>query len=569
MLLLIFFAFIAGIVTILSPCILPLLPIVLSSSLTEGKRRPYGIVLGFVLSFTFFTLALATVVRLTGLPADLLRNIAIFAIAIFGVFLLVPQSQVWLEKLVSRFSNLVPSTQNRTGFGGGLIIGLSLGLLWAPCVGPILAAVITLALTSSVTLSAVLITLAYALGTAIPMFLIIQGGRQLLQKIPWLLRNSAKIQQAFGAVMILIAIAMWLNLDRRFQTYILQAFPEYGAGLTSFENNLSVQQNLDRLTGRETSFTAPGLRADGLQAPDFNEGGPWINSQPLSLAGDLKGKVVLVDFWTYSCINCIRTFPYLKGWYDTYKDQDFVIVGVHSPEFEFEKNYDNVLQATQDFGLTYPVVLDNQFAIWDAYQNRFWPAHYLIDKDGKIRYTHFGEGAYEETEAAIRALLQEAGQSPSASAEPSSEFSPNTRITPETYLGFNRLDRFAGSPLPQLGTQTYSLPLVLRADEVAYQGEWTLDPESASPAPGAALEIEFTARDVYLVMTAASEAQVRVLLDGEVIPPSVAGEDVKDGLVTLDKDRLYSLVKLQSPSRHTLRLEFLNPGIKVFAFTFG
>ena len=246
MLLLILFAFIAGVVTILSPCILPILPIVLSGSLGEGKKKPLGIITGFILSFTFFTLFLSLIVTITNLSADDLRNISVVIILFFGISLLVPKFQVFLEQLFSKLSNFAPQKQH-SGFFGGLLIGFSLGLIWTPCVGPILASVITLAATNSVTSTAAFITLAYAIGTAIPMLGVMYLGRNLFQKVPWLLPNTAKIQKGFGIVMIFVAIALFFNLHRSFQTFVLETFPSYSKTLTGFENNEAVKKNLKEL----------------------------------------------------------------------------------------------------------------------------------------------------------------------------------------------------------------------------------------------------------------------------------------------------------------------------------
>ncbi len=384
MLILAFFAFIAGFVTILSPCILPILPIVLSTGLTGGHKRPLGVVAGFVLSFSLFTLFLSTLVQATGISADSLRALSVVIIIFFGLTLLLPQFQVMMEKLFSKLSSHIsPKASQGSGFFGGFLLGLSLGLIWTPCVGPIIASVITLAATSSVTASAAIITFAYSLGTAIPMFAITYGGRKLLLKVPWLLKNTAKVQKVFGILMMLVAVGIFFNIDRKFQAWVLETFPQYGVGLTSFEDNDLVKEKLEDMED------APPLKEDidsmvYPQAPEIMPGA-WLNSEPLTLSS-LRGKVVLIDFWTYTCINCIRTFPYLKNWYDKYKDEGFVLIGVHTPEFEFEKDIDNLRDALTDYDLKYPVVQDNDYKTWRAYQNRYWPAHYLIDKNGLIRY---------------------------------------------------------------------------------------------------------------------------------------------------------------------------------------
>jgi cytochrome c biogenesis protein CcdA/thiol-disulfide isomerase/thioredoxin len=563
MILLILFAFLAGIVTVLSPCILPLLPIILSSSGSAGKAKPLGVVLGFVASFTFFTLFLSTLVTISGLSADLLRSFSIVILAVFGLTLLVPKVQLQLEILSSKIAGFAPSTQGRTGFWGGVVIGASLGLLWTPCVGPILAAVISLAITGSVTTQAFLITLSYALGTALPMFGIMIVGSTALTRVPWLVRNTALIQKAFGVLMILTALGIYLQIDRKFQSYILETFPNYGVGLTRFEETASVLTNLEIISG-ETMLN--NKQSDNNLAPELILGGVWLNSEPLHLS-ELRGKVVLVDFWTYSCINCQRTFPYLRAWHEKYQDDGLVIIGVHSPEFEFEKNPENVRQAAADFGLTYPIMQDNDFATWRAYKNRYWPAKYLLDQNGVIRYTHFGEGKYDQTEAVIQELLEEIGSEVSGEKISNEEYRNYAR-TPELYLGYERLERLA-SPEDFIANQTttFSSPEVLPNNSFAYQGDWLLMPEYAAPSKGARLYLNFEAKEVFLVARSRSKvSQIKIELDGAT---KYFGEDSEAGMVTIDADRLYKLINLPNPGKHQLKIEFLDSDVEIYAFTFG
>lgn len=584
MFILILFAFIAGIVTILSPCILPILPIVLSGGVTGGKQRPFGIITGFIVSFTFFTLFLATIVRITGVSADILRTISVIIVAVFGVALLIPQFQVELEKLFSKLAGSVSGVQAKaqnvkSDYLAGVLIGVSLGLVWTPCVGPILASVITLAATASVTLGALIITLAYSVGTAIPLFIITYGGRELLQKHPWLLNNSRKIQQIFGILMLLTAVAIFFNIDRKFQTYVLEKFPQYGTGLTQIEDNQAVRDALEGVSKEPMDETKIGkpmsdvVKTDLGAAPDFIAGGQWFNSEPLTMAG-LRGKVVLVDFWTYTCINCIRTLPYVKSWHEKYADKGLVIVGVHTPEFAFEKEADNVEKAIADFEIKYPVVQDNDYATWRAYNNRFWPAKYLIDKDGRIRYTHFGEGDYDETEQMIQELLGETGATVDMPIS-NPTYDVKTR-TPETYLGLDRMQYFDSNPNPILNQAVnYALNASQPApNSFGFVGTWTVGDEFAHPEKGASLQQTFNAQQVYLVMhpTNGAAARIRLLLDGlPVLPNQFGGADVKntDSEIVVDTDRLYHLIKLDSPGEHVLTIEFLDGNIEVFAFTFG
>ncbi|MDQ3008162.1 MAG: cytochrome c biogenesis protein DipZ [bacterium] len=573
MLVLLIFAFIAGIVTVLSPCILPILPLILSSSVKTEKGRSLGIVLGFITSFTFFTLFLSTLVRVLDIDPSILRTVAMVMIAILGLSLLLPNLQLQIEQFVARhlsFAARFQQTQSKKkGLLGGFLVGISLGLLWTPCVGPILAAVITLAASSSVTLGSVLITLAYSLGTAIPMFAIIYSGQRLLSAVPWLAQRATRIQQVFGVVMILLAVALFFNYDRQFQTWVLTKYPQYGAGLTAIEDNQAVETALNRLSGRSDQPNVPTatLFSPTTKAPEFTGATGWLQSDPLTLAGDLRGKVVLVDFWTYSCINCIRTFPYLTEWYDKYKDQGFVIVGVHSPEFEFEKSAENVTQAANDFGLTYPIVQDNNFDIWQAYENRYWPAHYLIDKEGYIRYTHFGEGKYQETENAIRELL---GEQPLLGDEVSSP-AGSSRNTPETYLGWSRAEAYSLSTRIRANeSSTFTLSEDLEPNAVGLGGTWFSHAEHArAEGDTPTLRLDFTARDVYLVMEPGTETgEVEVLLDGQPLPAELQTADSAGGTITIDKPRKYDVVTLPENGRHVLELRF-SGGVKAFAFTFG
>lgn len=573
MILLIAFAFLAGVVTILSPCILPVLPIILSSSVdASGKRRPLGVIVGFVASFTFFTLFLSTLVRLIGIPATALRQVSTFILAILGLTLLVPKVQLVVEQLFSRIAQFTPNSQKRAGFAGGVVIGFSLGLLWTPCVGPILASVISLAITGTVTVQAAIITLAYSLGTAIPMFAIMLTGGAALRKVPWLVRNTANIRQGFGVLMILTAIGIFFSIDRRFQAWILQTFPQYGVGLTKFEDNEPVKQRLKNLREPPVDETMIGkpvsqlTQPKGILAPALIPGGEWFNSMPLQLS-DLRGKVVLIDFWTYSCINCQRTLPYLRTWWNKYQNQGLVIIGVHSPEFEFEKKPSNVGQAIADFKLEYPVMQDNDFATWRAYQNRYWPAKYLIDKDGYIRYTHFGEGNYDETEMMIQELLQETGAPVSADTIENSPYQIYSR-TPELYLGYSRI-QYLASPERILRDKParYSSPDKLSANLFGFEGEWTIRQEYASPSKGSQLYLNFDSKEVFLVARPTDNVgTIKVYLDGQM---QAFGADNNDGLVTIDSDRLYRLIELDDPDRHELRIEFEDDNVEVYAFTFG
>ncbi len=582
MVILTIFAFLAGIVTVLSPCILPVLPIVLSGSVGEGKRRPLGVVTGFVLSFTFFTLFLSSIVQATGISAGALRSFSVVVIIGFGLSLVIPQVQAVLERFFTFFSRFSPRGSHE-GFSGGVFVGLSLGLIWTPCVGPILASVISLAITGSVSGSAAIITLAYAIGTALPMLAIARGGRQLLNKAPFLVQNTGTIQKAFGVLMIVTGLAIHFNVDRQFQTWILDRFPNYGTGLTRLEEIDLVTNQLDSL-GAGNDMDAGGKPMFSLleeniypPAPELIGGTQWINSEPLTLANELSGKVVLIDFWTYSCINCIRTFPYVTEWYEKYKDQGFVIIGVHSPEFEFEKDTQNVLEAMADYGIEYPVVQDNEFKIWRAYQNRYWPAHYLIDKQGNVRYTHFGEGKYLETENKIRELLGETAISDQAEDEVSTA---RRRQTPEIYLGYKRAAHYTSeNSIAEDQVDEYQFSNTLADDDVGISGAWLVEAERISAQEqDATLSGNFLGQKFHLVLspddnfsTGSEGTQtVQILLNGQPVPLEYQTQDMnEEGRIVIDRPRKYDLLDLGDDyGRHRIDIIF-DEGVSAYAFTFS
>jgi len=547
---LILFAFLGGVVTILSPCILPILPIILSGSVGGGKNKPYGIVLGFIASFTFFTLFLTTIVRLTGVSPNILRNVSVVILAVFGLSLIVPQIQAKIEHMFSRFASRVPNQQKREGFGGGIIVGFSLGLLWTPCVGPILASVITLALTGSVNAAAFIITLAYALGTALPMLAIMYGGRQLLNRTPWLTSNLGNIQKGFGVVMIITAGLILFNVDRGIQSYLLEKFPNYGSGLTSLEDNSIVRDSLDKIDsdGDKSEVQSAIEGEDYPIAPELIVGGEWINSEPLKLS-DLRGKVVLLDVMTYSCINCIRTFPYLNDWYEKYSDDGLVIIGIHTPEFEFEKDVDNVKKALDDFGIKFPVMQDNDYKTWRAYGNRYWPRKYLLNQEGRIVYDHIGEGKYEETEKLIQELLEKDVSLSSIEEESVKAGSP------ETYFGASRNSLLANGEARKIGVQNFTIPETIDKNMLYLGGDWDIRNEYASNlSAGAKIVFPYTSMKVFMV--AGSEEGVRIKVNGS--------EEIY-----IKEEKLYKLLEWDDAIEGVLEIEVLDPGLEVFTFTFG
>jgi cytochrome c biogenesis protein CcdA/thiol-disulfide isomerase/thioredoxin len=549
-LLLLGIGFLAGAITALSPCVLPVLPIVLAGGVNGGRLRPYAIITGIVASFTLFTLVAAWLLDLAGLPQDFLRNLAIAMLFVVAATLIVPPFAHLLER------PLYALTRRRFGDGGGgLLLGLSLGLVFVPCAGPVLAAISVLAAERQIGGEAVLLTLSYALGAAVPMLAIALGGRRIAAPLR---SRSAILRPAAGGVIALAALAIAFGVDQRFQTSI----PGYTEALQErIERNSAAKEELARVTGVRRAATAraeSGLDDFG-QAPELAGLTNWINTPngaSRSLGG-LRGKVVLIDFWTYSCINCLRTLPYLKAWDKAYRAGGLAIVGVHTPEFAFEREPDNVRNAVRDLGIQYPVALDNDYDTWNAFSNQYWPAKYFIDRRGHLRWAHFGEGEYDRSEQVIRELLAEGGEPPERVAAVGADGpAPGELITPESYLGYERLDRYAGSPIRPDSPADYEFPRVpLPPSHLAYAGRWTVEGERAVAGLGARLRLQFRSADVFLVL--AGGGRVDVWLDGK-----------RRRTVSVREARLYPLLRLGKVRDGLLELS-LTPGVAAYAFTFG
>ena len=573
------FAFLSGLVTIFAPCIWPLLPIILSSSTTGGKKKPLGITLGIIVSFGIFTLTISYIVSLIPFDPTILRYIAVFVIGFLGLTLMVPKLTQILEGYVSKLSSSFrPVNTTGTGFTSGFITGISLGIVWTPCAGPILATIATLAATQAVNFQIVLVTVAYLIGVGIPLYFFSLLGQSVFSKSRFLSKYTGRIQQIFGVIMILTAVAIATNYDRTLQARLLDAFPSYSQFIINLETAEPVKKELDKLRNpdAEEQIDMPFPKASDTslpvitKAPDFVGIENWLNSDSLTIES-LRGKVVLIDFWTYTCINCIRTLPYVTSWYEKYKDKNFIVVGVHTPEFEFEKNTTNVANAIKQYNITYPVAQDNDYATWRAYDNHYWPAKYLIDKDGNIRYFHFGEGKYEETEKAIQMLIKQTGMTVDEKTTAEEDSFSAMPQTPETYLGYGRMERFEGQI--KQGLNSYTFPKTLNRDSIAFSGIWDVQEEkSISTKQGSQLMLKFYASKVFLVITPkSSEDKIQVIIDRDADAVDFYnGKDVVDGYVKLDVPRLYELIDLKDESNeHELILEFENEGTEVYAFTFG
>jgi cytochrome c biogenesis protein CcdA/thiol-disulfide isomerase/thioredoxin len=561
------FAFLSGLLTIAAPCIWPLLPIVLSSSATGGKRKALGITIGVMASFAFFTLTLSYLVKLVPFDPNLLRYFAGFIIIILGLSLLIPKLSQVLESWVSRLSaKFGGRTYQSGGFGAGLLTGVSLGIVWSPCAGPILATVAALSITQSVNAQVVLVTLFYVLGIGIPLFLFTILGSHLFQNTRFISRFTGRLQQIFGVVIIATAILILTGYDKVLQVKLLNAFPALSNFTISLDNSQQVRNSLDQLKKEQLHLAGDSQTLEGSElsnlgkAPEFVGITKWLNTeQPLTMS-ELKGKVVLIDFWTYTCINCIRTLPFVTSWYDKYSSLGFVVVGVHTPEFEFEKNTGNVLSAIKQYNIHYPVAQDNNFLTWNAYSNQYWPAEYLIDVKGNIRRVHFGEGEYDETEKAIQELLKEAGQDIRVPMTDYPDQTPKSRLSPESYLGSDRMAYLYPNGRVGSGGMDFALGSNIPLNSFSFGGGWVVSSDMAESGKGAVLDYHFLASKVFLVMKPplSGSGKVKVTMDGKLIKE-----------VVVDSDKLYSLIDLLgSPSDHLLHLEF-TPGIQVFAFTFG
>ena len=564
MLLLVGVAFVAGLVTAISPCVLPVLPIVFAGGATGSHRRPYAIVAGLVASFTAFTLAATALVGALGIPDDLLRNIAVGIVLAIALSLLWPGLAGILEHPFRALGRRSP-----VDLGGGFLLGASLGLLFTPCAGPIIAAIATLAATERFSVDAVLVTLAYAAGAGLVLLAIAIMVRRGFALAP-LRARAPTVRRVLGAVMVIAAVVMLLGYDTRLAanvpgyTKALQGLEESAAAQTRIRTLVGAPELDLKTSGRSIERLLGGIDADTSveledygEAPDFQGIELWLNSPPLSLAG-LRGKVVVIDFWTYSCVNCLRTLPHVTSWYETYRDDGLVVVGVHTPEFAFEREPANVRNAVRELGVTYPVALDNGYATWGVWGNLYWPAKYFVDRQGHVRYVHFGEGAYEESEQVIRTLLAEPGLPPAVSPG-LPDLTPSGPQTPETYLGYERLTHYAGSQIRPHREGDYVLSEEIPLHGVAYGGRWTIEEERIVAGKDARLRLAYHARDVHLVLGTSGEAETaEVIVDGKRL-----------GTVEVTDDRLYTLVDGSGEAGdHVLELRF-SPGTEAYAFTFG
>jgi cytochrome c biogenesis protein CcdA/thiol-disulfide isomerase/thioredoxin len=552
MLILVPIAFAAGVITAFTPCILPVLPIVLAGGGTGTKRRPYAIAAGLITTFTAFLIAGAWLWGLLGISAKHQIRIGAALLLVLAVILVVPRAGELAERPF-RFL-----TRRRAGdLGGGFLLGASLGLVFVPCGGPVLATLTANVATNRVGGWIVVVAIAYALGAALPMLAIARGSQSLVARFR---RRAPTVRVAGGILMAASALVIYEGWAESLQTSV----PAYANWIQDrIEGSSTAQARLDRLSGKHKSVFVHSTRLasrldkvplkDYGAAPDVHNISDWINSGPLSLRS-LRGKVVLVDFWTYSCINCLRTLPYLKSWDARYRSKGLVILGVHTPEFAFEHDLGNVRAAVKRLGVHYPVALDNDYGTWNAYGNQYWPADYLVDQAGHVRDVHFGEGSYAQTDHDIRLLLA-AGTRRLPKDLPETDRTPTELRTPETYLGYSRIGNYEGSPLKTDRVASYTFPRTLGRDAFAYAGTWRVGGERIVAGPNARLRLRYLARSVNLVL--GGHGTVGVAVDGR-----------RTETVKVDADRLYTLASSAQTREGVIELRF-TPGVSAYAFTFG
>jgi cytochrome c biogenesis protein CcdA/thiol-disulfide isomerase/thioredoxin len=551
-------SFLEGVGLILSPCILPILPLILVTGIQGGKLRPYGIILGFIAAFVAFTLFARQLLSVFHIDPQLLQDLSIYFILAFGVILfsdyLSDKFSASAQRLANLGQNLSAKAETKlpSGFLSGVILGVGIAFVWTPCAGPIMAAVLVQTLQQQADYQAFFILTAFSIGVALPMLIITIFSKSIIQRVHGLAQHTRLVRKVLASTIIITMLFTKFN--------VWQKLFELGGPSLAAGEFMPATQLLDPL-------------AKPYPAPEISGTQKWFNSEPFTLkAMQSQGKVVLIDFWTYSCINCVRTLPYIKNWHEKYHDKGLVIIGVHSPEFEFEKNEKNVAEAIKSNGIKYPVVMDNDLKTWQNFQNHYWPAHYLINKDGQVVYVHFGEGDYDITENNIRFLLGLGTMKDYMKPEvPPSPVSPAQ--SPETYLGFERSAGMS-SPEKMLANEpvTYTYPQTLELNTWALNGSWLVsDQKIVAQQPGASLRYHFQAKEAFLVLASNDPSKpitARILLDGKPLGPS-AGKDVKDGKITVTQSTLYELVHLKGLSTGILEIQSESAGLEAYAFTFG
>ncbi|MGU3653116.1 cytochrome c biogenesis protein DipZ [Mycolicibacterium sp. A43C] len=561
--------FLGGLITGISPCILPVLPVVFFSGTRSGdtdaparpaltsRLRPYLVIAGLVLSFSLVTLAGSALLALLRLPQDTIRWVALVALVAIGLGLIFPRFEALLEKPFAR----LPQRQFGSGTSG-FVLGLTLGVLYVPCAGPVLAAIVVAGATGSIGADIIALTLSFAIGAALPLLFFALAGRRVTERVAAFRRRQREIRVTAGLVTILLAVALVFNLPAALQRTI----PDYTAALqdrVGGEEQLREKLNLGGLVNEQNAELsnctngAPELESCGT-APDIRGITAWLNTPgnaPIDLRS-LRGKVVLIDFWAYSCINCQRAAPHLVDWYAAYRDRGLQVIGVHTPEYAFEKVQANVVSGAADLGITYPVALDNNFSTWTNYRNRYWPAHYLIDKDGVVRHIKFGEGDYATTEKLIRQLLSDGDGGALPAATERSDDTPTAPTTPETYFSVGKVVNYGGTGVYDEGTHTFDFPDRLAPDSFALRGPWALDYQGiTAQARGSAIRLNYRARNVYLVV--GGDGTVRITRDGVTREIPVTGPP-----------NMRQIIADDPVGAGTVEVS-LDSGLQAYSFTYG
>jgi cytochrome c biogenesis protein CcdA/thiol-disulfide isomerase/thioredoxin len=561
-----------GLITGISPCILPVLPVIFFSG-TQGPAdgaadgavavkakpdvlRPYRVIGGLVLSFSLVTLVGSALLSLLHLPQDAIRWVALAALVAIGLGLIFPRFEQLLERPFSR----IPQKQIATranGFG----LGLALGVLYVPCAGPVLAAIVVAGATANIGLPVIVLTVAFALGTAVPLLFFALAGQRVAQRVSAFRQRQRQIRIAAGVVTLLLAVALVFNLPAVLQ----RAVPDYTSSLQKkLGDGQQIQQELGGIVNdqnKELSNCTSGsaqLQNCG-PAPDLKGINAWLNTpggKPIDLRA-LRGKVVLIDFWAYSCINCQRAIPHVEGWYKAYHDDGFEVIGVHTPEYAFEKVTGNVEKGAADIGITYPIAQDNSYSTWTNYRNQYWPAEYLIDATGVVRHVSFGEGDYDVTEKLIRELITKA--QPGVALPPAvdaPDTTPRLSLTPETYFGVGKVVNYAGGGVYDKGQANFTFPPALPDDTFALQGPWTLDYQGATAdSDASSIKLNYHAKNVYIVI--GGTGNLTVTRDGTPTTVPVSGPPTSREIVT-DTDVTRGLLDVRS-----------SKGLQVFSFTYG
>lgn len=562
-------SFVAGVLTALAPCVLPLLPVIVGGSLAGGsRRRAYTITASLAVSIVLFTLILKASTALIGIPEAFWRYLSGGIIVLFGVFMLFPS--VWARmpgvNAMSRGSNkLLSAGYQRGGFWGDCIMGAALGPVFASC-SPTYFIILATVLPAQPLLGLIYLAV-YALGLSAMLLLIALLGEGLVRRLGVTVEPSGWFRRSLGALLLIVGLLVFTGIMRDVETWLV----EKGFDVTRLELKfLGAESSVasEKPSGPDDAFMSPDAKTALYErAPELVSPHGYINTdgKPVTLA-ELRGKVVLLDIWTYSCINCQRTLPYLKAWYETYEKEGLVIIGVHTPEFAFEREYANVAKAVDEFGLRYPVVLDNDYATWNAYGNHFWPRKYLIDIDGYIVYDHAGEGAYDETESAIRrALAEKAAREgtalaamPIATPRDVVEVMRGGVQSPEVYFGAFRNESLGNGPAGNPGIIAFELPKTFLKNALYLGGVWDIAEEYARSAGAGSVVFRYEAKNVYMVGSALRPVRVEVLLDGRMVRT-----------VEVSAHRLYTLVEGSEYGEHTLELRIEGAGFDIYTFTFG